>query len=150
MNSSISVAADIMHPGCTCIDSDSSVFEASQMLAVHGIGALPICGPDDRLIGMVTDRDIVVKCIAEGRDPAMCEVAELVEGPLFWISDQTDIMSALALMEEHKIRRVPVIDDQHRLCGMLSQADIAMHLDNHEVGLFVSAISNGPAVQHAV
>jgi CBS domain-containing protein len=99
---------------------------------------------------MITDRDIVVKCIAEGRDPAMCEVAELIEGPLFWISDDTDIMTALALMEEHKIRRVPVIDAQRKLCGMLSQADIATHLDNQEVGLFVAAISSGPAVQHAV
>jgi CBS domain-containing protein len=105
------------------------------------IGAMPICGQDDRLKGMITDRDIVVKVLAQGKDPATTMAGELAQERLLWIRDDAPIDQALSLMEEHKVKRLPVLGADKRLCGMLSEADIATHMPEAKTGEMVGVIA---------
>ncbi|MCW2927791.1 MAG: hypothetical protein JWM86_1759 [Thermoleophilia bacterium] len=131
---------EIMHAGCTCVQHDATCLDAARTMAEEAVGALPICGPDDRLIGMLTDRDIVVHCIAVGLDPATCTAGDLASGRLIWASDDQTVGEVLDIMEAHVIRRVPVIDSEMQLVGMVAQADIA-HLGRDVTGELVEVIS---------
>lgn len=132
---------DVMHEGCTCVKHDASCVDAAKQMAEECVGALPICGPDEKLIGMLTDRDIVVHCLAADLDPATCTAGDLASGRLIWVRDDAPITEALQSMEEHLIRRIPVIDSDMRLCGIIAQADIAMHMGEHETAELVEVIS---------
>lgn len=136
-------ARDIMHEGAECIQEDDTLDVAAARMRELNIGALPICGPDDRLHGILTDRDIVVRCCAEGRDPRTTTAGELALGTPVWVEADADIGEAMRMMTDNKIRRLPVIDE-HRLVGMISEADIATHLDEHRVAEFASAIYSAP------
>src|SRR5918994_4941515 len=138
-------ARDIMSDDCTCIGENDSVLEAAKLLKEKDVGAVPICGEDDRLKGMLTDRDIVVKVIAEGKDPSSVKAGELGvgDGKTITIGADDSIDEALRTMTEYKVRRLPVIDGK-RLVGIISQADIATNLDEEKVGDLVEAISAAP------
>jgi CBS domain-containing protein len=137
-------ARDIMTPECTCVGEDDTVLDAAKRLAELDVGSMPICGSDDRLKGMVTDRDIVVKVLAQGKDPSSTRVGELAtQDEVVTIGADDPIDEALRTMTEHKVRRLPVIDDQ-RCVGILSQADIATNIDEEKVGDLVEAISAAP------
>ena len=140
----VKTARDIMTPECTCVGEDETVLDAAKRLAELDVGAMPICGSDDRLKGMITDRDIVVKVLAQGKDPSSTQVSELAtQGEVVTIGADDPIDEALHTMTEHKVRRLPVIDDQ-RCVGILSQADIATNIDEEKVGDLVEAISAAP------
>src|SRR3954463_13222083 len=128
-------ARDIMSDDCTCIGENDSVLDAAKQLARLDVGAMPICGEDDRLKGMLTDRDIVVKVLAEGKDPSSVKAGELGQGDGKTVTIGADdpIDEALRTMIDHKVRRLPVIDG-HRLVGIISQADIARNLDDQQTG----------------
>ena len=137
-------ARDIMTPECTCVGENDTVLDAAKRLAELDVGAMPICGSDDRLKGMVTDRDIVVKVLAQDKDPSSTAVSELAtQGEVVTIGADDPIDEALRTMTEHKVRRLPVIDEQ-RCVGIVSQADIATHIDEEKVGDLVEAISAAP------
>jgi CBS domain-containing protein len=136
-------AREIMHLGAECVGRDETVAAAAAKMRELHVGALPICGADERLHGIITDRDIVVRCVAEGRDPQTMTAQELAQGTPIWVDVDSDIGDVLRTMEQHKIRRLPVIDNQ-RLVGMISEADLATRLSEHEVGQFASAIYSAP------
>jgi CBS domain-containing protein len=138
-------ARDIMSKDCTCIGENDSVLDASKRLAELDVGSLPICGEDDRLKGMLTDRDIVVKVLAQGKDPSSTHAGELGQGDAKTVTIGADdpIDEALRTMIDHKVRRLPVIDG-HDLVGIISQADIARNLDEDQTGDLVEAISAAP------
>jgi CBS domain-containing protein len=104
---------------------------------------MPICGEDDRLKGMLTDRDIVVKVIAEGRDPGDVKAGELGEGKPVTIGADDSVEEAMETMSKNAVRRLPVIDGQ-KLVGIVSQADVAKNVDETKVGDLVEAISAAP------
>jgi len=134
-------ARDIMSPDCTCVGENDTVLDAAERLAELDVGAMPICGEDDRLKGMVTDRDIVVKVIAQGKNPASTPVSELAtQDEVITIGADDSIDEALQTMSSHKVRRLPVIDGRE-LVGIISQADIARNIDEEKVGDLVEAIS---------
>jgi CBS domain-containing protein len=135
-------ARDIMTGDPECIGENETVLDASKRLAQLDVGAMPICGEDDRLKGMLTDRDIVVKVLAKDRDPATVKAGELGagDGNTVTIGADDSIEEALRTMTEHKVRRLPVIDGK-RLVGIISQADVATNLDEERVGDLVEAIS---------
>ena len=135
-------ARDIMTSDADCVQESQSVLDAAKELASRDVGAMPICGEDDRLKGMLTDRDIVVKVLAQGKDPDSTKVSELAEGKPVTIGADDPIEEALRTMSEHKVRRLPVIDG-HDLVGIISQADIARNLDDEKTGDLVEAISAG-------
>ena len=109
-------------------------------MAEEGVGAMPICGDDDRLKGMLTDRDIVVRAIARGKDVARTLVSELAEGKPVTIGADDSIRETLATMERAQVRRLPVIDG-YRLVGIISAADIARHLSPRKSGKLLQEIS---------
>lgn len=136
----MATAREIMTGDATCVQEDQTVEDAARMMAELDVGALPICGNDDRLKGMLTDRDIVVKVLAEGRDPAQTRAGELGQGKPVTIGADDSADLALQTMAEHKVRRLPVIDG-HQLIGVVSQADLATNLDDQQVGALVNAVS---------
>ena len=131
---------DAMHEGCECIGENQSVLDAAKRMEQLDFGAMPICGQDERLKGMITDRDIVVKVLAKGMDPAGTTAGSLAQERLVWIRADAEIDQALSLMQEHKVRRLPVLDESKRLCGMITEADIATHMPAERTGEMVSAI----------
>lgn len=133
-------ARDIMSGDATCVGENETVLDAARRMADLDLGALPICGEDDRLKGMLTDRDIVVKVLAEGKDPGRTRAGELGQGKPVTIGADDSPELALQTMAEHKVRRLPVIDG-HTLVGMISQADLAVHLHAQQVGTLVKAVS---------
>jgi CBS domain-containing protein len=136
-------ARDVMTGGAECVAEDESILDAAKRLAELDVGAMPICGQDERLKGMLTDRDIVVKVLAQGKDPAQTTAGELGEGKPVTIGADDSVDEALRTMTEHKVRRLPVIDG-HELVGVVTQADIAVNLDEDDTGKLVEAISAAP------
>ena len=136
-------AREIMSDDCTCIGESDSALDAAKLLAQLDVGALPICGEDDRLKGMLTDRDIVVKVLAQGKDPATTKAGELGvgDGKTVTIGADDSIDEALSTMAQAQVRRLPVIDGKRRV-GIISQADIARNIDEEKVGDLVEAISS--------
>ncbi|GAA4329671.1 hypothetical protein GCM10023086_58890 [Streptomyces venetus] len=101
---------------------------------------MPICGTDNKLMGVLTDRDVVVKVLGAGKDPAPCPVGELAQGKAVPIRADDDVEENLRTMTEHKVRRLPVIDG-HDLVGMVTQADVARSLPDPELGDLLQALS---------
>lgn len=133
-------AREIMSSDAQCVGENESIVEAAQKMARLDVGALPICGEDDRLKGMLTDRDIVVKVLADGRDPQQTRAGELGQGKPVTIGADDPVEEALQTMKDHKVRRLPVIDG-HRLIGVVSQGDIATELAPEQVGELLETIS---------
>jgi CBS domain-containing protein len=136
-------ARDIMTSDATWVEGDRTVAEAARMMASYDIGAIPICDGQGRLEGVITDRDIVVKVIAAGRDPHTTKVSELDQDHVVTIGADDSVDDALKTMKDNGVRRLPVIDGRD-LVGVVSQADIARALPDKEVGDLVGAISAAP------
>ena len=136
-------ARDVMTQGAECIGENETVHDAAKKMADLDVGSLPICGEDDRLKGMLTDRDIVVKVLAQGKDPASTKAGELGEGKPVTIGADDSVSEAIKTMKEHKVRRLPVIDG-HELIGIVTQGDLAQHADEEDVGDLVETISAAP------
>ena len=132
-------AEQIMHKEAHWIPATETLDRVAQVMREMDIGSLPVSDENGRMCGIVTDRDIVVKCIAMGHDPAKVTAGELCEGTPRWVEADEEVSSVLAAMESHRIRRVPVVRDK-KLVGMISEADIARHLPDEQVADFVERI----------
>ena len=140
-------AREIMTPDVTCVGEKETLADAAKKMADLGVGALPICGEDNRLKGMVTDRDIVVKALAKGRNPGDVTAGELGEGKPITIGADDSLEETLQTMARHKVRRLPVIDG-HDLVGIVAVADVARELgDDRAKGNLIETISEGPPQQ---
>ncbi|MFJ6418638.1 CBS domain-containing protein [Paeniglutamicibacter sp. NPDC091659] len=142
----MTTAREIMTGNVQCIGENETLAAAARKLRDFDIGSMPICGNDNRLKGMLTDRDIVVACIAEGGDPTTMTAGELARGKPLTIGADDDVSEALATMKEHNVRRLPVIDG-HDLVGMLTQADAARTLPGDRIGDLVEQISEPGAAR---
>ena len=136
-------ARDLMNDGCECAGEGETVAEAARKLAALNVGSMPICGDDDKLKGMVTDRDITVKVVAQGKDPAQTKVGELGEGVPVTVGMDDSAEDVLQAMADNQVRRVPVLDADKKLVGIVSQADVATRASAGEAGSLVEAISAG-------
>jgi len=136
----MTTAREIMTPDVTCVGEKETLADAARKMSDLNVGALPICGEDNRLKGMVTDRDIVVKALAAGRDPGQVSAGELGGGKPVTIGADDDVTVLLRTMAEHRVRRLPVIDG-HRLVGIVAIADVARALPDRPVGDLIDAIS---------
>ena len=137
-------ARDIMTGNPECVSVNETLVDAARKMRDLDGGAMPICGDDNRLKGMLTDRDIVVKCLADGGDPASTKVAELAEGKPVTIGADDSVEETLRTMKEYGVRRLPVIDG-HDMVGIVSQADVARNLPDDKIGDLVEAISSAPS-----
>ena len=133
-------ARDLMSDGVECIGENEDLVYAARKMRDLDVGALPICGEDQRLKGMLTDRDIVVKCIAEGGDPATVMAGRFATGKPATIGADDSADEILRTMAKHQVRRLPVIAG-HRLVGMVAQADVARALPDRKVGDVLGEIS---------
>jgi CBS domain-containing protein len=136
-------ARDVMSQGAECIGENESLTQAAKKMSELDVGALPICGEDDRLKGMLTDRDIVIKGLAQGKDPDSTNAGEFAQGKPVTIGADDSISEAIQTMKEHKVRRLPVIDG-HDLVGIVSQGDLAQAAEEDDVGELVEVISAAP------
>ncbi len=134
-------ARDIMSGNAQCAGENETLEDAAKKMAELDVGALPICGEDDRLKGMITDRDIVVKAVAQGQSLSETRVGSLGDGKPVTIGADDSLEEAIRTMAEHKVRRLPVIDG-HELIGVVSQADIATNASDEDAGALVEAISS--------
>jgi CBS domain-containing protein len=138
----MTTARDIMHRGAECIGENETLIQAARKMRDLNVGSLPICGQDDKLHGIITDRDIVIRCLAEGKDPNTCQARELAQGTPFYVDANADVDEVLREMMQHKVKRLPVIEN-HKLVGMVSEADLAQSLPEDKLGEFVEAIKSG-------
>lgn len=136
----MTTARDLMTPDPTCVGENDTLIDAARLFRDLDVGALPICGEDERLKGMLTDRDIVVRCLADGGDPATTTAGSLAQGKPVTIGADDDIRDAMTVMQDHRVRRLPVIDG-HDLVGIISQADVAREMSATETGETVAEIS---------
>jgi len=140
----MTTAREIMTPDAAYCPGDTTAADAARKMADEGIGALPVCDTNGRLAGVITDRDLAVKVVAEGRDPSAVRVAELLEGTeVVTIGADDSAEEAIRTMKDHAVRRLPVIDGT-ALVGMVSQADIARTMPDAKIGDLVDAISSAP------
>ncbi len=131
-------AREIMHRGVRCVPEDASLLEAARMMRDLDVGSLPICGNDDRLRGIITDRDIVIRAVAEGLDLAATKAGEF-GCHVHWVDADDSVDRVLQTMEDHQIRRLPVIEN-HRLVGIVSEADLSRHLPEDQLAAFVERV----------
>ncbi|MEV5609208.1 CBS domain-containing protein [Streptomyces sp. NPDC052225] len=135
----MTTAADIMHPGARWIPAHETLDRAAQLMRELNVGALPISDENERLCGILTDRDIVVGCVAMGHDPAKVTAGEMAKGTPRWIDAGADVDAVLHEMQDHQIRRLPVIENK-RLVGMISEADLATHLSEDQIASWVESV----------
>lgn len=125
---------ELMTPTVINIRPEESVEVAARTLTHYNIGALPVCGSDGKLCGMVTDRDIVTRCLAANKSPASTSVREIMTSQVQSVSPDTETGAAAHLMGRQQVRRLPVVNNG-TLCGMLSLGDLA----NHEQSVYDAA-----------
>lgn len=140
----MTTAREIMTPDAQWCPEDATAADAARKMADKNVGALPVCGSDGKLSGVVSDRDLAVKVVAEGRDPSSVKLSELVGGgEVVTIGADDSVEDAIKTMKDHAVRRLPVIDGTD-LVGIVSQADIARAMPDAKIGDLVDAISSAP------
>lgn len=140
----MATARDIMTKDTVICDVGDSVVDIAKRMEAENIGAVIVCNSDQRLQGMVTDRDLAVLVIGGELDPSTCTAGDLVDGrEVVTIGADDDLSEAMRTMKDHAVRRLPVIDGE-RVVGIISQADLAMHADETMVGDLVEVISGAP------
>ncbi|WP_041318557.1 CBS domain-containing protein [Hyphomicrobium nitrativorans] len=132
---------DAMHKGAEWVSPDTPLTQVARKMKELDVGSIPV-GENDRLVGMVTDRDIACRAVADGRDCDTITASEVMTDGIVFCRDMEDLDDALRIMEQKQIRRLPVINEQKRLVGMLSLGDVsqaAPHVLTGEVTAAVSA-----------
>lgn len=117
-----------------------SIVEAAKLMKGEDTGIAPIVD-GDRLVGVITDRDIAIRVVAEGRDPQSTKVEEIASQNLVTIDPQQELDEALRLMAQHQVRRLPVVEEDGKLVGIVAQADVARHASPERTGEVVGEIS---------
>jgi CBS domain-containing protein len=131
---------DVMTARPRCAAPDTPLSQVAGLMEAEDVGAIPIVD-GDRLVGMITDRDIVVRAIAKQKDPRGMPTREISSGELVTVGPDHDLSDALQLMAQHQVRRLPVVDDENRLVGVVSQADVAIEAKDKSVGEMLAEIS---------
>jgi CBS domain-containing protein len=131
---------ELMTENPKTVSSDATVVEATRVMRDDDVGLVPVVD-GERLVGTVTDRDIAIRVVAEERDANSTAVREIASTDLVTIDPEQDLDEALRLMAQHQVRRLPVVEEDGRLVGIVAQADVARHGDDSETGQVVERIS---------
>lgn len=131
---------EVMTADPRTVTADATVAEAARLMRDEDTGIAPIT-EGERLVGVITDRDIAIKVAAEGKDPQSTKVSEVASSNLVTIDPQQDLDEALRLMAQHQVRRLPVVEEDGKLVGILAQADVARHAGPEQTGKVVEEIS---------
>lgn len=125
-------AKDVMTRDVECIRPTASLQEAAAKMQSLNVGALPVC-EKDRLLGMITDRDITLRSVAEGQDPNLETVEDVMTPEVVCVVEDTDLAHVAQLMRDKQIRRLPVLDDANKLVGIVSLGDVALEAHNDQL-----------------
>ena len=137
---------EVMTYGPECVRPNDSISAAAQKMKEVDIGALPVCGDDDRLIGMITDRDITVRATAGCCDPLSTYIRDVMTPGIVYVFADQDVTEAAKLMKENRVRRLPVLHRDKRLVGIVSLGDLAVDTHDDELaGATLEAISEPAA-----
>src|SRR5918998_4572885 len=131
---------EVMSSNPSAIEADKPVADAAKLMRDEDVGLAPVV-EGDRLVGTLTDRDIAIRVVAEGRDPQSTTVREVASTDLVTVDPQQELSEALRLMAQHQVRRLPVVEEDGRLVGIVAQADIARQADDRQTGEVVERIS---------
>jgi len=134
-------AKDLMTADPQCCTAETPLNEVAKLMVKHDCGEIPVVDHDKKLIGVVTDRDIVCRVVAKGQNPAAMTAQDAMTESVISVTEDSSLEDVLSLMEEHQIRRVPVVDASGACCGIVSQADVAMVAKESEVGEMVREVS---------
>ena len=135
---------DVMTRHPRAVDTQTSVREAARLMEVEDVGSLPVVEGGARLVGVLTDRDIALRVVAQGLDPERTAVSQVASQDVLTLTPEDDLDDALTLMARAQVRRVPIVVREHELVGMLSQADLGQAAKEKRVGEVVEAISRQP------
>ena len=134
---------EVMTDRPRCVTPETPISEAARLMKSDDVGSLPIL-EGERLAGIVTDRDIVLQAVAEEKDPRGMPVREVASRELVTIGPEEDLSEALKLMASHQVRRIPVVDEDSKLVGIVAQADIAREVKDKDSGQMLQGISQMP------
>jgi CBS domain-containing protein len=134
---------DVMTTRPRSVTPDTPVSQVAELMEHEDVGSIPVV-EGDRLVGLVTDRDIVVRAVARGKDPRGMPAREVSSQDLVTVEEEASLSDALQLMANHQVRRLPVVDDESRLIGVVSQADVALEAKEKDTGELVEQISRPP------
>ena len=141
------VAQDVMTPAPACCTPETPLEQVAKMMIQNDCGEIPVINRSDELIGVVTDRDIVCRVVAVGRNPIGYAAEHCMSQPVVSVRADDSLQEVLSTMEKHRIRRVPVIDDEDRCVGIIAQADVAWAGKPPEVAELVREVSRGTGQQ---
>ena len=131
-----------MTPAPQCCSGETTLNDVANLMLEADCGEIPATDGSNRLIGVITDRDIVCRVVAKGKNPASVTAAECMSEPVVVVNEDTSLEDVLTVMEENQIRRVPVVDASGCCCGIISQADVALTSEN-KAGELVREVSKG-------
>jgi CBS domain-containing protein len=139
---------DIMTANPECIRPDATIQEAACRMRDLDVGSLPVCGENDRLVGMITDRDISVRAVAEGKDPKTTPVREAMTRDVIYCFEDQNVQEAARMMQERRIRRLVVLNRDKRLAGIVSLGDLAVETGDRQTAGEVLQDVSEPAIPH--
>ena len=125
----MTLVRDVMTRDVQCLNPDASVQQAAWRMLELDVGALPVCRGDE-LIGMITDRDITIRAVAHGQDPRSTTIDDVMSPRVIWCFDDADVSEVAQRMREEQVRRIPVVDRQRHLVGIVSLGDLASRVDD--------------------
>jgi len=131
---------DLMTSNPTTIEPDKTVVDAAKLMDDEDAGLIPIV-EGQKLVGTITDRDIAIRVVAEGKDPQSAKVRDVMTSRLVTVDPEQDLDEALRLMAEHQVRRLPVVEEDGKIVGIVAQADVAKHTSDEQTGEVVQQIS---------
>jgi len=140
---------DIMTDNPACCTPDTSLRDVARMMVDCDCGEIPVVDTAQRPIGVVTDRDITCRAVAQGKNPLEMKASDVMSHPVVTVRPDTDIDDACDAMETHQVRRVPVVDDDGRICGIVAQADVARNAPDEETAEMVKDVSQPTAGSRA-
>ena len=142
------LAKEIMTSAPQCCSAETTLNEVANLMVEADCGEIPVTDASNRLIGVITDRDIVCRVVAKGRNPSAVTAAECMTEPVVVVNEDTSLDDVVSVMEENQIRRVPVVDASGCCCGIISQADVALCASEKDTGELVREVSKDSISLH--
>ena len=139
--------SDIMTENPTCCTAETGLQEVAQMMVDHDCGCIPVVDSENSKmpVGMITDRDICCRVVAQGKNPLDLTAGDAMTSSVVSVKPETDLEECLNLMEQSQIRRIAVVDDNGAVCGIVAQADVAINAGEHETAEVVQEVSRAGA-----
>jgi len=134
-------ARDVMTPEPACCSPTTTLDEAAKLMAHNDCGEIPVVGPSDQIVGVITDRDIVCRVVAEGKNPTAYTAESCMSGSVVTVRADMPLEQVVNTMEAHQIRRVPVVDEKDSCIGIISQADVSRAAGSRDVAELVREVS---------